>query len=775
MNYINEKTNLAIKPENIKHFFIDSDYENAHIAMMYAVLNIDKSFYDEIITNAKTATIITNIYKILTDDATETKILTSYKGECSYFISGDINYNKEIDYATTSDDTAKKEDIYKQVQIGLMYKECIDNNKQTNNTTIKDTTMINAVASYLTKVPLLIENFTYNDNISQLVVPPQDSLFKTINFFNSIKVFYDTPYRFFIEPGCTYLISSSGKAVQKASEKYNTIILSIHSIIDDDANILGMEEDDTNKCYRVDVNVLDTHYTIDNDTCKTVNNISSIINPSKENSLIALGDIQKAMASVEKIRTNILNSITGKLNVLKTIPSAINNSKIQINASTSNVSKDTDGSVALVSQAIEIIQAIPEEQPTPVEGEPTPTPIKTMSALEKGTVIAKLNIDKQSLITNTTKFNNLNTSFAESSNSMMNCMGKTTTVVPSLLNAITAINITDNTAQIKSTATATKVANIANQLFTTTTLLPHIDNGTALITSTQNIIADLTAVGVPELTETVTSLQTNLASTVSEVANVTTHLNAYKAFPVEMGSVYANISPYINKFDGLTVNLKRQFTNLTTDIQDTNTESSTLSSIINDSTSILNSLKTKGISLSSLADISKDINSVKDISQIGKVGVSKFNVGLNFNGTSTINDGGTRVIRINNDNSNKIKNIKANMENKSNKLTLNKNDLDTSVFTINKEYVVKNYDAHSNKDGRFLLNRKVEIFLREDTKFLLNTMLEFDKLADDNIGATKAAELGKKIIIDKLNTIPTASQIISNATDIINTIKNATK
>ena len=70
------------------------------------------------------------------------------------------------------------------------------------------------------------------------------------------------------------------------------------------------------------------------------------------------------------------------------------------------------------------------------------------------------------------------------------------------------------------------------------------------------------------------------------------------------------------------------------------------------------------------------------------------------------------------------------MENRINQLSLNKYDLDPSVFTPNKKYTVKNYDGHQDKDGIFLLNKKTEIFLREDDTCSCNTMLEFSKLAN---------------------------------------------
>ena len=64
-------------------------------------------------------------------------------------------------------------------------------------------------------------------------------------------------------------------------------------------------------------------------------------------------------------------------------------------------------------------------------------------------------------------------------------------------------------------------------------------------------------------------------------------------------------------------------------------------------------------------------------------------------------------------------------------LYINKNDLDTSVITPNKEYTVKNYDTHSDKNGRFLLCQKKEIYIREGDSFILNMALMLKKIPEN--------------------------------------------
>ena len=68
----------------------------------------------------------------------------------------------------------------------------------------------------------------------------------------SQNVFYNTQYLFFIdEPYCTYLISRSGKGIQKKDEKFKDVYINIHKTTDDDMVIQGMYEDNEKSQYRV--------------------------------------------------------------------------------------------------------------------------------------------------------------------------------------------------------------------------------------------------------------------------------------------------------------------------------------------------------------------------------------------------------------------------------------------------------------------------------------------------------------------------------------------
>jgi hypothetical protein len=65
-------------------------------------------------------------------------------------------------------------------------------------------------------------------------------------------------------------------------------------------------------------------------------------------------------------------------------------------------------------------------------------------------------------------------------------------------------------------------------------------------------------------------------------------------------------------------------------------------------------------------------------------------------------------------------------------LLVQKVDIDSSKFTINKEYIIKADDAYNTElyNGRYILVRKRELYVREDDNFTMNVMLLFRKVSD---------------------------------------------
>ena len=88
----------------------------------------------------------------------------------------------------------------------------------------------------------------------------------------------------------------------------------------------------------------------------------------------------------------------------------------------------------------------------------------------------------------------------------------------------------------------------------------------------------------------------------------------------------------------------------------------------------------------------------------------------------------TKVINVDNNNLLFIKNLASQYKSSATTVHFSKNDLDSSVITMNKEYMLKFRGNNSNKTGRYILNRKREYYVQDDGKFRMSTTLSLNKV-----------------------------------------------
>ena len=97
-----------------------------------------------------------------------------------------------------------------------------------------------------------------------------------------------------------------------------------------------------------------------------------------------------------------------------------------------------------------------------------------------------------------------------------------------------------------------------------------------------------------------------------------------------------------------------------------------------------------------------------------------------------------RSIRIMNDNSGLIDNMIHSVNSANIQLLVQKTDIDSSVLTMNKEYIIHADDVYGDKyNGKYLLTRKRELYIRENDNFTMNTMLLFEKVPDEIVDRNK--------------------------------------
>jgi hypothetical protein len=141
---------------------------------------------------------------------------------------------------------------------------------------------------------------------------------------NDYRVFYKTSYRYYIDFDCTYIISSSGKAVTKKKDKYDSVTIKIEDVISEEANDEGMVINKTKGSHTITVSYADTEV-YDN----------TIINKSKDEikGITSTGNTKKTLKSTSNISKGKTKSIRIKNdndNMMNNIISDANSSNVFI-------------------------------------------------------------------------------------------------------------------------------------------------------------------------------------------------------------------------------------------------------------------------------------------------------------------------------------------------------------------------------------------------------------------------------------------------------------
>ena len=285
MTYLNIKnnTNTPIKNECVKMVVIDHNYDDNTMPIVYVTLNLDRALVDDMIINANDNLFLLAIYKYdnLTDSKQEIEV---FRDKFTYFLPDDVNKYDSADY----NDSNEKEHLgntYRELALGLMSIKMINRNKRlielnTTNSTIMD--CVNYCLSEFDNV--LIEPFAFNEVHERIIVPPQESVNKALQFLNSLRVFYFTPYRFYQDFKYTYLISSSGIEIPKYDEVYSTVLIDVKDINDRTANDIGVVANKSSGTYEIPINYVHTNVydnTIMNKSKNKIKAFSSTSNTTK--------------------------------------------------------------------------------------------------------------------------------------------------------------------------------------------------------------------------------------------------------------------------------------------------------------------------------------------------------------------------------------------------------------------------------------------------------------------------------------------------------------
>ena len=76
-------------------------------------------------------------------------------------------------------------------------------------------------------------------------------------------------------------------------------------------------------------------------------------------------------------------------------------------------------------------------------------------------------------------------------------------------------------------------------------------------------------------------------------------------------------------------------------------------------------------------------------------------------------------------------NTKAAIESASVIVSVKKSEIDSTIFTPNKEYQIKHYSDNSEYNGKYILSYKKEILLRQDDGYIGSVMIGLRKVSED--------------------------------------------
>lgn len=756
-----------IDQNNIKSLTIYKEYDKYNMPICTMNLVLDKNLADDIITKMEENTFILTAYKIQADNESAVNELY-FTEEFSYLTDDDTNKGKSLDYMKTDDKEDTREDVYRYLKIGLISKSLVDSNLHPNNATIYNSSMQDIVVDLLNiGVPLLVEPFTETETVSQLIIPPKESISKTLDYLNTVRVFYNTGYRFFMDFENTYLVSKAGKATLRTLDKYETVKFNLAELGSNESLLEGFKDDGESKSYIIDVPTTDIKYGKDNILNKELNGFTAVIDASKtiQQDYVSkskgfggiLGTYQNIMNTID----NIKKTTAGVRNIVKNIHRTTYDIKGHFNQIVEQATsvKSTVDSVA--SQAETLLRSLPEE----VIGEGKK---RILGGADGKTVVdSNLNIKNflRGLITNSMDMSTISRTTVEGSEDTFNKFKQKYTGqiyhlenFKSLVGGIDPINFTDNTSEMLDQVKNIQPKKDESREHHTKSMVKfneeygkYIGNNKFLVDTLKDAPDIMTFVlEYDEMSHEIKrTFDLDLRSLKSHFKELKDNLD----FSTDKAKTIGNFTEVMdnslkvnsNVGKSLSAMIKTSAQTIPKDfskqiLEGANTYvkslQDTTKTAVNDAKQAANKVvESYGALQSSLSSLYQSgattINSFSDLSKMGSNGESMVDVALDL--VNVAEDLGKRkLIRIPNDNMGLIKNFKHALELKSTYLTINKQQLDNSLFNINMKYIINNKDDHKDDTGEYLLLSKIEVYTNYGEKFTSNTSMNFAKIPKGN-------------------------------------------
>lgn len=345
LRYVNSSNvEVSIDSLQLQYILIDKDFDNMNMPVITLFGSVEKNILDDMIRNINNSIVTLGIYKYDTTNQRDNISDKCFNDRFIYIMNEDLSKTDKLDNPDGIDNKIGNSN-YKEVTIFLIQQDAINHNRQTINGVYHNASMNSLIlqaSNYLGK--MLLEPIKYDTKYDQIIIPPIDSISSYIRFLNdNIGVFYDTPYRFFIDFDATYIVSSSGNPIRARNQYIYTIAIDIKEIdpltVDEEP---GAYVDLKSGKYTIGINTASVEYNKNQVTNKMVN-MATVINAKGD---VFSQDIDENKAKI----TNTINQIMYISNNDKNVINPIRHNIELGNVSISIVKNDLDAALFTINK-----------------------------------------------------------------------------------------------------------------------------------------------------------------------------------------------------------------------------------------------------------------------------------------------------------------------------------------------------------------------------------------------------------------------------------------
>ena len=262
----------SIFKDAIKYIYIDHDYQNKIMPIIYVKLNVKPDVYSKMVPDQGKGKIYLKLYRKRVKGSTSSIDKKVIYDEFDYFMTDDPNAYKVLDQINNS----AAETTYRQCYIGLIKIDFQKKNKKTFEGIYRDTNIMSLVQSATSDQKMVIQPFKNNTSIKEFPCPTITSVGQFIAYLNSKYSFYKGSYIYYMDFDKTYLRSNDGSFIDAKDGDYKYIAFDIRDLTAYQALSTGMVEDRNQDAYIIYVSGTDAQIIVDRVTSELTGTISAV-------------------------------------------------------------------------------------------------------------------------------------------------------------------------------------------------------------------------------------------------------------------------------------------------------------------------------------------------------------------------------------------------------------------------------------------------------------------------------------------------------------------